>query len=65
MYNYLEVYTKVSKDREGSGTPAGRFYFIMAELEKRFPHPRPYDSTKAPELYALEAIDELIKRAAV
>lgn len=45
----------------GPGTPAHRFEFLMAELEKRFPHPNPFDSTRAPELYALEAIDKLIE----
>lgn len=43
------------------GTVGARFTTVMAELEARFPHPNPFDSTKAPERYALEAIDELIR----
>lgn len=46
------------------GTPAGRFTHLIGELEKRFPHPAPFDSMKAPEVYALEAIDELKRRLA-
>jgi len=46
--------------RKGPGTPTARFGNLMDELEKRFPHPKPMDSTKAPERYALEAIDRLI-----
>lgn len=49
--------------RSGPGTPTHRFKRLMDELEKRFPHPRPFDSTKAPEDYALEAIDRLIDSA--
>jgi hypothetical protein len=44
----------------GPGTPVGRMEHLMAELQKRFPHPNPTDSTKAPELYFLEAIDKMI-----
>lgn len=46
--------------RKGPGTPTARFGALMDELEQRFPHPNPTDSTKAPERYVLEAIDKLI-----
>lgn len=55
--------TAVAEDRrqmQGPGTPTHRFLALMAELEKRFPHPNPFDSTKAPEQYVLEAIDKLL-----
>ena len=43
-----------------TGSPEARFTYLMDELEKRFPHPNPFDSTKSPEQYMLEAIDKLI-----
>lgn len=52
--------SKLNLTPTGPGSPAHRFNCLMAELEKRFPHPRPFDSTKMPEAYALEAIDRLI-----
>lgn len=45
----------------GPGSAAWRLNLLMRELEKRFPHPNPVDSTKTPEQYALEAIDSLIR----
>ena len=42
------------------GTAAARFTYLMDELEKRFPHPAPHDSTKTPERYALEALDRAL-----
>lgn len=53
----------VAEDRRqmrGPGTPTARFERLIAELEARFPHPNPFDSTKTPEQYMLEAIDHLI-----
>lgn len=46
---------------EGPGTPIGRFTHFLDELEKRFPHPAPYDSTKTYERYFLEWLDERLK----
>jgi hypothetical protein len=46
--------------KEGPGTAPFRFNRLLKELEKRFPHPNPFDSTKATEQYMLEAIDKLI-----
>lgn len=54
----------VMEDRRqmrGPGTPTARFERLMSELEARFPHPNPLDSTKSPERYMLEAIDHLIR----
>jgi len=42
------------------GTPAARFDYLMSELGKRFPNPRPYDSSVIPELHFLKAIDQMI-----
>ncbi len=47
---------------EGPGSVPHRFNRIIVELEKRFPHPNPFDSAKAPEDYMLEAVDALIER---
>jgi len=44
---------------ELKGNPAHRFRSLMDKLQERFPHPNPLDSTKAPEDYAIEAIDTL------
>ena len=50
----------VEQERDAlRGTPAARFAYLTTELEKRFPHPKPLDSTKVYEHYALEAIDAL------
>lgn len=49
------------RKREGPGTPAGRFDHLMTELHKRFPHPKPFDSTKTYEQYFLEWLDERLK----
>lgn len=46
----------------GDGSPHKRFSMLMEALQKRFPHPRPFDSTRVPEAYALDAIDDLIER---
>jgi hypothetical protein len=42
---------------ELNGTPAKRFRWIMAELERRFPNPKPHMSNFSYERYALEQID--------
>lgn len=46
-----------------AGTVPARWRYLVAELQKRFPHPNPFDSTKTPEEYALEAIDRMIAAA--
>lgn len=46
----------------GPGTPAGRFAAFLDELEKRYPHPNPYDSTKTYERYFLEWLDQQLDR---
>ena len=51
---------KPSSENKGPGTPSWRFNMLVNELEKRFPKPKPFDSTKTPEEYALETIDKLI-----
>lgn len=50
--------------KEGPGTVSYRFTRLLDELEKRFPHPNPFDSTKTPEAYMLEAIDKVIEEHA-
>lgn len=52
--------TVLIADNTGPGTPYARWIWTMNELDKRFPHPKPWDSTKMPEQYLLEAIDDLI-----
>lgn len=47
------------------GSQAARFAHLVKELEKRFPHPNPFDSAKPPELYMLEAIDRMIASNAI
>jgi hypothetical protein len=42
---------------ELNGTPAKRFHWLMAELAKRFPNPKPHMSNFSYERYALEQID--------
>jgi DNA repair exonuclease SbcCD ATPase subunit len=42
---------------ELNGTPAKRFRWLMAELQKRFPNPKPHMSSFSYERYALEQID--------
>lgn len=49
------------ENREGPGTPTARFNWLHSELEKRFPHPNPIDSTKTYERYFLEWLDERLK----
>ena len=48
----------------GPGYPYNRWQALMAELDKRFPDPQPYDSSHAPEAHYLEAIDRLITQLA-
>ncbi len=50
-----------NKVNEGPGTPVFRFNRFLNELEKRFPHPKPFDSTKTYEQYFLEWLDERLK----
>lgn len=50
----------MSENENIDGTPAARFDYLMVELGKRFPHPRPLDSSIVPELHYLEAIDQAI-----
>jgi len=50
----------MSENENIDGTPAARFDYLMSELGKRFPNPRPYDSSHVPELHYLEAIDQAI-----
>lgn len=43
--------------KEGPGSPLARYRLLMAELEKRFPHPAPFSSVEPSELHYLRAID--------
>jgi hypothetical protein len=50
----------MSENENIDGTPAARLLYLMVELDKRFPHPRPCDSSTIPELHYLQAIDQAI-----
>lgn len=47
--------------REGPGTPMNRLDVLLNEMQKRFPHPNPLDSTKTYEQYFIEWLDENLK----
>lgn len=44
----------------GPGTPAGRFDWMLNEMEKRFPDPEPFSSS-APEVRYFEMLDKTLK----
>ena len=50
----------MAQDQDNSGTPEARFDWLMKELETRFPHPRPYDSSQIAELFYMKEIDRVI-----
>lgn len=52
---------EANRVNEGPGAPAFRFNRFLDELEKRYPHPKPFDSTKTYEQYFLEWLDERLK----
>ena len=50
----------MTQEIDNSGTPEVRFDLLMTELETRFPHPRPFDSSQVAELFYLKEIDKVI-----
>lgn len=52
---------KQAKFRQGPGTPAYRFKYIMNELDARFPNPEPFSSSFMYERYAIQRVDLLIQ----
>ena len=48
----------------GPGAPTARWHALMAELDRRFPDPQPYDSSCPAEARYLEAIDRVLAQLA-
>ena len=57
---YAAVDAAVGIERAKQGSAPYRFNRLLEELEKRFPDPEPFLSSRLPESYYLQAIDKLI-----